>query len=395
MPDGSAFVRREGALAPPRPANRGGTTYATPLASGLDGLKETFNLAIHQHAWELLTEVKAEALESDARGKGLAPITLGGETFQVHAHGRRGSAFLLTSDYFDVVVRAREMEWSVSVEYRAVALWSAPLDTLRDRVGAILADLGRPVGEDWRRLSGIHWCVDFYSPLFSEEIGTALFNQWVCVSKVKKKIVGEMHGAGERVETMTVGSKSGLQVQIYDKGREIREVSGKEWMADVYRANGHQIHSLDNIWRVELRFSSDYLKNRNIRTLDQFLEFQTEILWEGMTRRRLATPTEDTNRARWPLHPLWDAAITEAGNPAGAVPVGRVVVGRREDLLQVAEAGIAGYLRSAVVLDVGAWDVATLEDLARRAVERAISDPKNEKKIDKALERYRFVDCGR
>ena len=87
-------------------------------------------------------------------------------------------------------------------------------------------------------------------------------------SSVKRRAEGhEKTMIGRQgVETFTIGSKRGLQIQVYDKGLEITEVSGKEWMLDIWHKVEAEIdHRPKDVWRLEVRMGREFLKERNVR----------------------------------------------------------------------------------------------------------------------------------
>lgn len=395
------------------------TDYAILLAQGPDTIKESFDIVFKPHVWEKLERLKEKAQEVDPRGGGLVYFEIEGWSFQMQSHGRRGGSFCFFNDDVEFQLRSKDIGWAVTVEYRSGGLWEHSAEVLRERVQSIVKALGEPRNADWIRLSEIHWAFDFYSPEFSDEISAALRDKFVCISKVKNDEVGKVpvfpahmmkdeywaaHGSGGRTETVQVGSKSSLQVQIYDKGREIRENSKKFWMKELYQHNQMQpgaeglvIDDLEHIWRVELRFKGKgYLKKRNIQTYEHFMAEKDAILQEALTTRRLAQPTNDTNRSRWPNHHLWDACYMATKVEYEYVRKEYFVVGHKEELQENLTRNIAGSLRSLVVLKLdGDFDDHTLEKTLAEAVEVLKADLEHEKKINKAAERYRYIhDAG-
>lgn len=383
---------------PPHPSNRGGTRYKPRyLASGVDKLVESFDVHISPEIWDRLEASKEAARSLSEQRDSVIPVQIGAELLQCAAYSKKGTAFYLSNDDFMVQIRHRGMDWLVTVEYTAAALWLHGVNPMRERGRALALALGPAKRPDFDRISRVDWAMDFESRDFSDEFRAALWESWVMLSRVSKDTAGDllrMHGKSGRLETMTVGNKASLEVQIYDKGTEIISKSHKYWMADMYADAGNPINGLSDIWRVEIRFGKDYLRNRNINTWDDFCEVREALLCGALETRRLCDPTDDTNRARWPLHPLWAACMDAAGNTDQRVPRGRYITGRRSELLETAVCGIAGYLRAAMVLDVGGEDEQTLSDIAMECVRRALADPHASKKLERVMERYRYVDSA-
>jgi len=222
----------------------------------------------------------------------------------------------------------------------------------------------------------------------------------VCHSSTKEQGHGSADvntwGRGGGLQTLTIGSKRGLQVQVYDKGAEIQEASGKTWMVDLWRQQGYEPPKegpIRDVWRLEVRFGGDWLKQRNIRTLAAFMENLPELLTEALYRNRLTVPSGDSNRARWPLHPLWAAALHGLPKGLDMVPLGRVVTRRRDALYERMARQVAGSVRSAVVLNLGGdWDEEEAELLMAEAIRIIRADKEHGRKVDRARERYRLVD---
>jgi hypothetical protein len=98
------------------------------------------------------------------------------------------------------------------------------------------------------------------------------------------------------------------------------------------------------VWRVELRLGKDALRNRHdIRgwgSLHEHLQEQMDQLAHDVT---LHTPSGDSNRSRWPLHPVWpvaqDAVATRLFAHEDRVPREAVrevdLQAKREELLKL------------------------------------------------------------
>jgi hypothetical protein len=64
--------------------------------------------------------------------------------------------------------------------------------------------------------------------------------------------------------------------------------------------------ALSEVWRVEFRAYKKHLKNRwNITTWGNLRAELPNLLTKALNDIRLTVPNGDTNRARWPDHPLW------------------------------------------------------------------------------------------
>ncbi len=200
---------------------------------------------------------------------------------------------------------------------------------------------------------------------------------------------------GKKGETLTIGKKTGVQLQLYNKTKEISDMSGKTWMYEVW------VEAMDgewpwqdkptDVWRLEVRFSGNFLKDRNIRRPSEVDEHLPALITEALLNRRLTVPSGDSNPRRWPLHPLWERALREFSADK-VLPIGRQVTGRREALVANATGQIAGALRAATVLAFKDYSDTGRDDLVRKALARLENDSDHHKKIVAAQARYVTVD---
>jgi hypothetical protein len=379
--------------------------YARPLAQGLDTVQECFALQPIPLFIKMLDDAKAEAVDLQDNLEGTVEIEIGAERMKVHATGAKGGfRWRIENDDFLIMVGSPRRDWTISVRYLSAGLWEHGLEALRARALEALRPYTDKLNHsDWQRVSRADYCFDFHSPAFTEEFKPGLSQAVVIHSSAKAHEAGSfgMWTRGGQGETLTLGSKSGLQVQCYNKTLEIDEVSGKTWLYAIWLAalQGEWVFGDSDkprdVWRLECRFSGDFLKERNIRTPTQFAAVQSELIAEALYTRRLGVPSgTDDNRWRWPMHPLWSEAVRLRAAPA-MLPMGRKVTGRRVALIERAEMAIAGALRSASVLEGGDFDNKRVIDFVSRAQERIERDPRHEKKIQAAQSRYERTEEAR
>lgn len=385
--------------------------YARQISQGWDSWQESFELVPSQKTVERLERAKAMALETSDQSKSVVPFDLDGCAMMAHAYASKGSSWLLSCDDFLFMIGSPKKNWSVSVRYLSAGIWEHGLAALQDRVRAILwggdAFEGNKTDEpDYAtgRSSGVRvtradYCFDFHSPDFKQEFRPRLQENIVAHSSVKSHAHCDLWENGGRGETLNIGKINNLQVAIYDKTKEIREASGKEWMVDLWLAgtDGEWIwdEKPDNVWRLEIRLGKEFLKNRNIRDCGQVLKHRDELLTEALYTRRLTRPSRtDQDRKRWPLHPIWSLAV-EAIDAGAMVPLGRKVTGRRDALLEASRKQINGTLRSMAVLQSGEANPDDLHDFLVNTVDEILEDPEHDRKVLAARFRYENVDEAR
>lgn len=370
--------------------------YGRLLAHGWDTLQEAFDVQLSPALCEMLDDAKETAAHADKRREGLAALELGGVPYKVRATGTKGFRWQVECDDYLLLFANPDTDWPMSVRYLASGLWEHGASALRERALKSLAAVTVPNGADFQRVSAAHYCFDFHAPDFTREFRPgALQGAVVCHSSCKMRENGNAYSSwssSARGQTLDIGRKSSLQVSIYDKSLEITEASGKTWFYDLWaRDHGGEIFDCD-VWRIEIRFGSEFLKNRNVRRSHELTAELPRLIAEAMYSRRLTVPQRgDGNRWRWPVHPLWSEVIRQAG--AGEMlPLGRMVTGRRAALVEQAVASLAGSLRSLSLLAFDAYDEDQLRELLAPIWKRITDDPQHGKKVEQARLRYSEVD---
>lgn len=377
--------------------------YAQMCGEGWDTVQEALRLKPTHEFCNTLEAAKQSAILVRDDLSGIVPFQMGKEELFLHATGAKGGfRWRLAGPDFLLMIGSPKREWTISVRYLSAGLWAHGWEALRARVfSAFDAYTTCDEPGDAVRVSRADWCFDYYSPAFSSEFVPGIAGNVVAHGGVKTAERGsyETYQRAGRGETLTIGSKDSLQVQLYDKTKEITDVSGKEWLYEVWKkslgCNPWGDDKPRDVWRLELRWAADYLKERNLRCPWQITASLPMLIAESVVKRRLTVPNPmDQNRSRWPLHPLWSEAFRKAGANR-LVPLGRLVTGRRSALLHRARAQIAGSLRAAIVLDQGGFDVQSLEDLWTDVNTILASDPKHGKKVDAAMDRYSKVEFAK
>lgn len=390
--------------------------YALPLCANYDWWQEALNVVYPDALWDRMAKAKADAVELDERRATPITFMLGGELFQLQAHGSRGREFLLVNDDMRLEFGPRKMEWSVTWRATAAALWEHGVDAIRERMYTLLEAENinpRNAGERCQSLTRVDFAFDFWSPAFSKEMRPEIANAIVCPAEVKEKasfyIKGKQTGTYEgQLQTLTIGSHGGCQVQMYEKTAEITEASGKTWMYDIWGELGGYwpTGKPGDVWRLEVRLAGEWLKNRTGKDIDRFLEHREQIIADALYNRRLTVPSEtDSNHRRWPLHPLYTLAMRILKNPDEFVPVGHKTTQRAEALKKTLLLNAAGNIRSLHVLKSKGIDDEkrrseefedeALDDLMKTVRTAIVQDQAHGKKIHRAENRYEFVEEAR
>lgn len=373
--------------------------YADLIGHNWDSVQEAFRVEIPYELEQRLEAGKRKAIDQ-LEDQGMLFEFGGGYDFQIWAGASQGNKWVLECDDFQIHFGPPKRDWPVTVRYLSGGLWEHGFQALKDRVVALLEKECKPIKksehdtiDDWCHVSRADYCFDFYSPKFSDEMELQRVRDHIlAVSGVKIGVVG----TSTHDETITIGmNRKGLQIQIYDKGKEITEASGKTWMFAVWEREGYYPPDdlkAKHVWRVEVRFGKEFLKDRNIRIFPKLQDNLKELLGDALMRRRLITPTGDKNRAREPLHPLWAEVYHASGSAGEFLPIGRFITMRREEYKEMLEKQMAGLTRAMTVAERGHYDEQLAAKQSHDAIKRAVSDPDHEFKIKKNIEKQRFFN---
>jgi hypothetical protein len=224
-----------------------------------------------------------------ARDKESAPIRLGSQEFLLAPHGSAlGFPFMLSNQDFRIECGEFQNP-NFMVTYRSQALWRDSATALQRRFLEWAQSVGFvPYKEE--TITRVDLCFDFHL----EDMD---FNEDHFVTLASKDSQHREHG---RIQTFTIG-KSDIVLRVYDKVAEIKQQSDKVWFYDLWQRDS-------DVWRIEWQLRKAILRRFGIEKLadleDQKGDLLRYLATEHTTLRR---PSKDSNRSRWPLHPLWSA----------------------------------------------------------------------------------------
>lgn len=259
------------------------------LLSGVDTIDCAYYLrpaADCRLDFEALSEVR-EKLRS-AKRREQATISLADKDFLLSPNGTAsGYPYLMENP--DTRIQFGEFNNpSFFVNYRSHALWHKSARALHSDFLAWAAAMRLDQVRD-EGLSRVDFAFDYHLPSID-------FNEDWFVTLASKDAT---HRKDRKAQTFTFGHGD-IVLRVYDKTAEIREASGKTWFYDLWGGVS------ENVWRVEFQVRKEVLKRFGIRTFQDLFDGAGDVLrhlvFEHTTLR---VPQDDTNRSRWPLHPLW------------------------------------------------------------------------------------------
>ncbi len=368
--------------------------YAALIAHNFDTVQESFKVGLPDDLVQRLEAGKQSAIEKhEGQGTGFC---FGGAQFQIWSGASQGKKWVIENDDIQIHFGPQKQDWPVTVRYLAGGLWEHGFWALKERVVNLLMAECRVEADclaDWCHLTRADYCFDFYSPAFSSAMGSKRVRENVVAPSGVK--IGTV-GPSTHDETLTIGfCKSSVQVQVYDKGQEITEKSGKIWMFKVWEREGYlppDDKMARDVWRVEIRFGKEFLKNRGIKTFEEFFPAIKELLAEAILTRRLCIPDGTAHRERWPLHPLWAAVYEAAGSSGHYLPIGRQITMRKDEYIDMLRKQSNGIVRAAVVAESGHYFHDEGIDLGLKWASEIAFDPDHHNKVDKNREKFRFFN---
>ena len=154
------------------------------------------------------------------------------------------------------------------------------------------------------------------------------------------------HRKNGRVQTFTLG-RDEVVLRVYNKSAEIEESSGKIWLHEVWQGQ------TENVWRVEWQVRKETLKRFGLRTFQDLFDGYGDVLRYLVSEHTsLRIKSDDSNRSRWPVHPLW-ALLSERIDELPAQGVYREVNPHAmldETLMRMA-VSMEGYLKKVAAIE--------------------------------------------
>jgi len=261
------------------------------LLHGIDTLQCAYYLQNGENREEFIDYAmlarQKESIRQSKRKEPL-PIILGNTEFLLHPYGSSsGYPIIISNSDFKIETGEFNMP-NFFVTFSSEALWRESAYTLNQKFLEWADSVGyRPMLDE--SLTRVDFSFDY-------KISELDFYEDCFVSYSKKDSKHRECGA---VQTFTLG-KDDIVLRVYDKIAEIRQQSDKVWFFSMW---GEET----DVWRIEWQIRKPILKLFGIRTFDDLRERQGALLhYLAHDHDTLRQPNDDSNRSRWPLHPLWE-----------------------------------------------------------------------------------------
>lgn len=227
------------------------------------------------------------------------PIKLGSEEFLLASHGTSsGYPFLIENDA--LVIQFGEFNRpNFFVKFRSIALWHNDLTALHNRFLNWAASVGFIQAQP-ERLSRVDYAFDYHLSVID-------FDEDSFVSRASKDSQYRKDGL---VQTFKFGTEQ-IVLRVYNKVDEINEKSQKSWLFELWGIE-------NDVWRIEWQVRKDHLRKLGITTMQSLSERQADLLRTlAKDHTTLRLKANDSNRSRWPIHPLWLHLLEQIDNLQG------------------------------------------------------------------------------
>jgi hypothetical protein len=227
----------------------------------------------------------------------LAQWKIGQHVFEVSDKGQQGFAFVLRDNSYRICLRSGQ-GGKLPVAYVQVSselLAHKPLEVVADELGEIIEELAE--SDCVAVVSRIDLYADFQS---DTDIGGIRREAWITQASGI-----DTYSRGGKFTGWVFGAGSALSARIYDKTAEIQK-SHKTFFHELWARQGWE--GRGTVWRLEFQFRREVLAQFRISALDRLKERLGGLWLHGVAIwLRLAIPDpQDSNRGRWPMHPLWE-----------------------------------------------------------------------------------------
>ncbi len=270
-------------ISPPSKVNTD-TTHAQILASGLDSL----NLAIDVHwadseLFDYLNHLKdiAKSTRNETPG-----FFVYGENkikwqFTLKPHGSKGYEWLIQNKEFTLLIgswKTPQSKPSIMAEIRSETLWHLGAKSAVEMIILILISQGGT--KISLKPSRADLCVDV---LLLEKF----WNMELLKYAVTRSTYMAPHFNHRKMTGLSIG-KGKISARLYDKPLEIRQVSKKLWMYDIWRIK--EVPENRKIIRVEFQLRRELLTQLAIKDIDNLFEYLGN-LWSYCSQRWLKFQT--------------------------------------------------------------------------------------------------------
>lgn len=347
-------------------------SYPTLVHSGFDTLDFAMQGFLPFDILKKLKAAKDEAIKNNSPT--ILYLGLNNILVQVLGNGRQGGyAFQLNSGTVGAIYAIKDSQsvsdWNIFVNIGSAALLQYGYHEAKRIALSELIQFGAILGQE--SISRVGYCFDFLMNGFelnaeqlvahSRSSKTAFTNKPYIDDKTKYAY------RGRKLETLTVGKIPNLQIQIYDKRREVIQKQKPYWF-NVWGTDANDPEQ--QVWRVEVRAGKRHLKETwGLRTFKDIEDSFGDVVRAALEKIRYLDNNQNydtVNVTRAALHPIWletQRAAKEAlfENSSGLI-AGTINSKLREQYRDENNTMLAAYARR-VAVEKGLTDQQIINDL--------------------------------
>lgn len=282
------------------------------LRHGVDSLYVSYPGLLSDEWDRKLSDLKVLAQSDNEFEQATAQVVIGDHLFEVRDKGRGRFAYVLVDNCYHLQASNRRSKAlplayvQISSEYLAHAGVAQAEQSLRFIVGTL------GLVDEPANISRVDLFVDFMADLRMDSFDP--LQDWVTRTQSI-----DLHYRHQQFSGWSFGMGGNIGARLYNKTLEIEKKSHKVYLHELWQAAGWNTQA--EVWRMEFEAKREVLKALGIGKLENLFQLQS-ALWAYLTQDwlRLSVPLGgDSNRARWPTHPLWNQ-ISETFGEQGEQP---------------------------------------------------------------------------
>ena len=283
-------------------------------ANGIDTLIISLNGEWKNLEWfSYFASLKQEAQESSLDVSGtIKTENLEEWSFRIKPNGSQGFEWLLISNDFTLRIgkwATSKTRPNVMAELRSEMLWRLGPQTSCSYITTMLEAMGLDIAVV--KPSRVDFCLDI---LLTKSLWNKELIEYVVTRASERSLY--MQNA-KQLKGLSIG-KGDIMARLYDKALEIKQVSNKAWMYDVWGIDEIPQHKV--MVRVEFQIRRAVLKDTHIETLSDLFEKQPKI-WSYCTKEWLKFQDNvDAYRKKRKTLEWWKIIQDGYENAQGATP---------------------------------------------------------------------------
>jgi hypothetical protein len=257
----------------------------TPLRCGVDTLEATFSGELTD---DIVSELRTRKELAQAKDQA-EELRLCNSMFHLLPKGAGLWPYVLRNDELIIRLGTASNVPAMSVRLLAEGLAGRGVDASWHDVREIAAELGL----SYKNCSRLDVALDYQGHWFTFDEMLSV----VCPASFRP-----IYPNTVKPETFQFG-KGDIVVRVYNKSAEI-EANSHRWWIFIWRLCTGYVES-EPVYRVEVQMRGRVLKELGYRSVEDLITELPELFAHGLTWCSLRSPSEDTNKSRWPEDPHW------------------------------------------------------------------------------------------